>query len=590
MSYWIWRPDCGTNASFTKAYNLKGITLHYAYQNVEAFEYYMRALNICRNKQTYEWKKKRAQVYINIASVFWMSDANRTALGYLQQAEELLEDLRETAIELDVHWAKGLIYQNLEKPDSAVYFLEKAHEGHLGLGDSLRTAILRNQLGKSHNKQKDYTKALKYYREALDFLKRNDIVAHMPLSAAGLGKIYFQTDDLPLAYQYLHLSNSWAQQAGVSDMLKNNYELLAEISYRWNRPDSAYFYLKKYTEKKEQEIADQKEKTAGKLDLEHRLWEKENENQLLARENELIQSRNLLYLIVFISFVVMFALSGFFLYKLYQKNRQIQQQYQSLSTLNQRLDNRHRQLRYLLSEKKHLVSLLTHDLRTPMMLIRLILNKLMKLQPPASHGHYAQDLQNIRNAIGQIDQISQRIISAENMEKSPPIAEIKNISIDKLIVNLQAAFLPLAQQRHIKLEYSPAPALTAPADKFLLKLALGNLLSNAIKFSPEHSIIRIGCYPNPSETIISIQDEGPGLPPSAQKIIRQPSLPEFNLTENQTADMSGLGLTLTRRYIEAMNGQLRVKSEPGQGTTMMICFHRASRKSDKIADSLSERQ
>src|SRR5205085_11814436 len=111
------------------------------------------------------------------------------------------------------------------------------------------------------------------------------------------------------------------------------------------------------------------------------------------------------------------------------------------------------------------------------------------------------------------------------------------------------------------------------ADAGRLRQVLLNLSSNALKYSPAGTPIAYYARlaPNRSSAVISIADKGPGIPPEAQAQIFQ----RFNRLErdlNSSTRGSGLGLYISRRLIEAMNGNIWVESSgiPGAGSTFNI--------------------
>lgn len=560
-----------------RAYNIKGLSANLFYKPVESFEYYLKARDLCLNRKDYEWRKRHAQILINISSCFWLNGANQVALDYSRQARKLLRELNEPEIELSTDWAMGLLHFDLEKPDSALYYFENARNGFILLEDTIKAAILQNQLGQTHLELGNDSIALNHYTSAFNFLGRNELPTYQLLSATGLGATYFKLGELELAHYYCQLSNKLAQQTNSAPgTIRKNAKILAEIFSQWNQLDSAYYYQDLYIREKNEEIKEEKTKISNRLELEYKLREKEYQNELLARENQFIRSQNLLYFVIFLSLLVSFVLAVFFLRQFYQKNQKIREQYVSL-------EDSHQQLQRLTSEKKHLVSLLTHDLRTPLMLIRLSLNKLTRFFPPAGHNPYFNSLENIHAAANKIDQLSQRIIATEHLENELPALELTQIVPDALLRNICADFQNLAQNKHIELhlieQEQPLPAVQA--DPFLLKLAIGNLVSNAIKYAPEDTTVEIGAGIKGDSEFIFVKDEGPGLPEKVKESILSTPEPGAPLPHRPQSENLNLGLYLTRRYVEAMGAKLLLDPLTTSGTSMVIAFPRAKQDSGK---------
>jgi len=104
------------------------------------------------------------------------------------------------------------------------------------------------------------------------------------------------------------------------------------------------------------------------------------------------------------------------------------------------------------------------------------------------------------------------------------------------------------------------------ADERKVRQVVLNLLSNAIKFTPEGGRIEVRAVPVGGSVEVSVADTGVGIAPEDQEAVFE----EFrqvgrNYTNKQEG--TGLGLTLTRRFVELHGGRIWVESEPGRGST-----------------------
>jgi signal transduction histidine kinase len=104
------------------------------------------------------------------------------------------------------------------------------------------------------------------------------------------------------------------------------------------------------------------------------------------------------------------------------------------------------------------------------------------------------------------------------------------------------------------------------ADPVRLHQVLDNLISNAVKYSPPGSKVWVSAQRMPAGWQVNVQDEGPGITEKDRRRLFQ----DFaRLSARPTGDEKsvGLGLAITRRIVEAHDGQIGVDSEPGQGAT-----------------------
>ena len=127
---------------------------------------------------------------------------------------------------------------------------------------------------------------------------------------------------------------------------------------------------------------------------------------------------------------------------------------------------------------------------------------------------------------------------------------------------------PLAAKRDISLGFGEVPERRLCADRTRLVQVLINLLSNAIKYNHEQGRVAVACSEaDGSRLRISVSDTGPGLEPDQVQHIFQPF---HRLGRDEEEEGSGLGLALTRRVVEAMQGAIGVESQPGQGSTFWV--------------------
>ena len=125
-----------------------------------------------------------------------------------------------------------------------------------------------------------------------------------------------------------------------------------------------------------------------------------------------------------------------------------------------------------------------------------------------------------------------------------------------------------AAKKNIKLTYAIDRELEVVADKDMLRIVLRNLVINAIKFTQTGGEITIGVKRKDDTAIISIKDNGIGIPPEKQSEI-------FSLKTNSTYGTNeekgmGLGLMLCKEFVEYQNGRIWFESEVGKGSTFFI--------------------
>jgi signal transduction histidine kinase len=111
----------------------------------------------------------------------------------------------------------------------------------------------------------------------------------------------------------------------------------------------------------------------------------------------------------------------------------------------------------------------------------------------------------------------------------------------------------------------PATELWYDADEGQIKQIVWNLATNGLRAMPNGGHLRLagGCDPGGKGVVITVQDEGVGIPPEELDALFQPFHGTF-------AQGSGLGLAIVHRIVTDYNGEIRVSSQPGHGTTVAV--------------------
>jgi PAS domain S-box-containing protein len=219
--------------------------------------------------------------------------------------------------------------------------------------------------------------------------------------------------------------------------------------------------------------------------------------------------------------------------------------------------------------KSDFISSMSHELRTPLNAI-LGFAQLLEgsLQPPTAIQ--AIRLQQILKAGWYLLELINEILDLAVIESGKLTLSPEPLSLAKVMLECRAMIEAQAQSHDIKLTF---PRFATPcfvrADRVRLKQVLINLLSNAIKYNREHGTVEVTYSEKIPERIrISVKDSGVGLPPEKIAQLFQP----FNRLgqENGIVEGTGIGLVVTRRLVDLMEGTLGVESVVGEGSEFWI--------------------
>lgn len=153
-----------------------------------------------------------------------------------------------------------------------------------------------------------------------------------------------------------------------------------------------------------------------------------------------------------------------------------------------------------------------------------------------------------------------------NLSISPvPLAELADECI--------ALIAPIAEMHALKFTAGDFTGLLVRADRLRLKQVLLNLLSNAVKYNREGGSIHFDARAQGELVTIQVTDTGKGLDSQQQAQLFQP----FNRlgAEGSNIEGTGIGLTITKRLVEMMAGEIELRSEAGEGSTFVVILPRA---------------
>jgi PAS domain S-box-containing protein len=220
--------------------------------------------------------------------------------------------------------------------------------------------------------------------------------------------------------------------------------------------------------------------------------------------------------------------------------------------------------------KDEFVSVVSHELRTPLTSIiaslKLVSNNLLgEIPEKAKHMldialNSSNDLLSLINNILDIDKINNKKVSIN----------FETLDVNSLIAQLIKNNTMYANQYKVSLCYeSNNEELNVKADKEKLSLVITNLLSNAAKFSPENSEVKVFTKKMDNILRISVVDKGPGIGDEHKEFVFN-KFTQIDSALNRKKGGSGLGLYISKIFIELMNGQLALNSVLGEGSEFYI--------------------
>lgn len=218
--------------------------------------------------------------------------------------------------------------------------------------------------------------------------------------------------------------------------------------------------------------------------------------------------------------------------------------------------------------KSRFVSMASHEFRTPLSTVlssaSLMSKYILANQPEKCMKHIGR----IKSSVEHLNSVLEDFLSLGKIEEGRININKEEFNVCHLVENLANDMQEIAKpgQRIVFIDRDEENC-RIKVDKHLLRNALINLISNAIKFSDEGKQIEIEIRRVEKAILISVKDQGVGIPEEEQKHLFDRFFRASNVSNIQG---TGLGLYIVKRYAEMMGGTLRFTSVAGQGTTFTI--------------------
>jgi signal transduction histidine kinase len=214
---------------------------------------------------------------------------------------------------------------------------------------------------------------------------------------------------------------------------------------------------------------------------------------------------------------------------------------------------------------EELLSMVSHDMRTPLNSMNLILYSLEKITE-GGDARFQRPLATAHQQVARILNLVNRLLEPMKTEGFFEQPRLEDFDLGGLVKEVVESAAPEIQAANCLLELD-IEAVKGRWDKFRVERVLTNLVSNAIKHAPGTTII-IRLQAKPGIARLSVQDHGPGIAEEDREMIFR----RFVTAGSPQAkrESLGLGLYIARRIVEAHDGQIVVESEIGRGATFIV--------------------
>lgn len=564
--------------------------------------------------------------YRNLGHDYYNRSNYPQALEYYLIALKYARDVKATQLEGEYLNATGKVYEVQGQADEGLKYYQQAVTLSSKVGDQYTLAEGLASIGAFHLNHQDYDSSLIYQKRSLVINEEIQYPFGICDNHLNLGLTYTQLSQEELAQSHLKKSLEISQEGGFQGLEATAIIALGELALSQNKYKKSLSYLQAGVELAS-ELTNQKLEKEGRIALvsayrklgnfkkaltnqllvsrlQDSIFNDENTRKLMrleasyafemakdsiqfANEKEKLlldkkiesqRADSLILIIVLAVVTASLCLLYFFYQNRIRTNRKLEELNESITVRNEeitqqrnQLDIANKKLAELNDEKTKILAVVAHDLRNPVQLIKGFIS-MVKTRASDRLGAEMEYVDYSLEATDRLSNMIAELLDVSAMESKIVDVRLKPVIVNDLLHQLSINFALAANEKQQQVNCQlPAEKLIIDADPNYLIRILENLISNALKFSEPNTQVRLALTRQDGDVLISIADEGPGISLEDQTRL----FDEFRqLTAKATANekSTGLGLSIVKKYVEAMYGQITCASELGKGTTFTLRF------------------
>lgn len=259
--------------------------------------------------------------------------------------------------------------------------------------------------------------------------------------------------------------------------------------------------------------------------------------------------------------------------EVYRLNSELQQRVeertQELKQKADALEAANLQLQKMDQIKSEFVSLVSHEFRAPLTNMRGAL-ELMGDSCMTASSNCNRMLRIVNSEVDRLSRLVEDVLNVSRIEAGELKLACKEVDAAQVASQVLDEFAARHVSRKWRSQISSTPIFLW-ADWDRLHQVIANLIDNAAKYSPENSEVTVSIERSGEEGIISVSDNGPGIPTEEQQRLFQ-KFSRLDSRDDKETYGYGLGLYFSRRLIEEMSGRIWVESKPGHGATFRFAL------------------
>lgn len=283
------------------------------------------------------------------------------------------------------------------------------------------------------------------------------------------------------------------------------------------------------------------------------------------RDSYNLLSRSTLLLIIISLVLLTIAVISFMMTrKTLLKNKELLERNEEIEQKTNDLLAQNVQIELMANQKLQFFTNISHEIRTP---LTLILNPLDKIEKAVKDPAIQKDVRTLRHNARHLLKIVNQILDFRKIENNKKVLSVQETDLVSFISEIVRYFETYAQSEKIVYSFtSDVKELLLWIDRDKMEQVFINLISNAFKHSKKYGVITISITDNGSDVMVEVHDTGSGMDLNTQQHI----FDRFYSVGNVQNHGAGIGLHLSKEYVELHSGKLYVTSEQEKFTSFFV--------------------
>lgn len=548
-------------------YLVKGVALGYKGNWPEALNCHLQCLRI---SEKLGMEGLSGNEYNNIAGLYTSMEDYTNALYYNRQAYKIALKQHDPAHEgtFSLLVNIGEIFKKKGQPDSAIAYNSRALVIARRVKNPVYTSAALYNIAENYITKKDYKLAEGYLYDALDIARKAGDDEDVAYCHSGLALTSYYTGKYNFSIRYAEKGLEESRKSGIVELIQAAYHVLYLTHQKMGNYRQALHYRNQEVELNDSLKTVQKQKIIRSMQSAYELEKKERQIDLL-NKNKIISQQELEKIIlkrnILLAGTVLLLLGAFVLLRNYLQKRRLNEQ---LSLQNKNISVQNLQLEELVHAKDRLFSIIGHDLRGPIHNVSQMMDIIKGKS--LSEEEKEQWIEKACETLVITSNLAENLLywaksQLDGIRANPTGFDVRRL-IDRNIM--------LLKQRAAEKKVSVRGLLIAEpetvyGDETMIDIVIRNLLENAVKFSEAGDTVIIATEKKESSTVITVKDNGRGIPEEAQSKIFN-KFTSYTTFGTASEKGSGLGLLLCKELVERNKGILWFESKAGIGSS--FCF------------------